>query len=254
MNSSFTKLLIFFGVIFSLKQITFAQASSEFDFKYDVNRIHESLSLSKDQIISATKISDLNQYFNSNWVRDYFSISIICEVDGEERNETSSTEDLTEAQKALLNSASANTDINVSIHYLPENNLVNNEPKTFEYSFKVYPEQEAHFLGGENKLKMYLQETAFQHLSAEDFKIYQLTVLTFGITTDGKVVDVEIMAGSDDDKIDQLLIDALCQMPDWIPAEYADGLKVRQEFALTAGDHTSCTINLLNIRDKYPIK
>jgi len=38
-------------------------------------------------------------------------------------------------------------------------------------------------------------------------------------------------------------------MANWQPAEYANGLKVRQEFVLTIGDHRSCTINLLNIRE-----
>lgn len=247
-------IILLFGGIFVFQNAAHGQLSSDFNFQFDVNRIHESLSLSKTHIETATEITDLNQYFKPDYVRDYKHISISAKIDGKKRSETSPTKSLTDNQKELLMSADANTDIQVSITYLPENNLKNNELKNFEYSFKIYPEQEAHFGGGQKMLHKYLDEKAFQQLTKEDFKIYQLTVLTFGITSDGKVVDVDVMTSSGNDSIDQLLTDALCQMPDWIPAQYANGHKIRQEFALTAGDHTSCTINLINIRDKYPLE
>ncbi len=254
MSRNNTSLLLFVWMIISSNQFTFAQALPDFEFKYDVNRIHESLSLSKEQINDASTIADLNQYYKTAWVKEYISTEIKGVVKGKEKIEKGHTEILTKEQKNLLVSADANTKISVNINYIPENNLVNNEEKNFEFSFKIYPEKEAHFSIDQNDLYEYLNDKAFQHLNKEDFKIYQLTVLTFAVTEEGKVIDVEVMTSSDNVEIDSLLTEALCQMPDWIPAEYSNGLKVKQEFALTAGDHTSCTINLINIRDKYPLK
>jgi len=243
-----------FFLLFNQLYFAAAQDSLSFDFAYDVNRVHPSLSLSKAEAIVAESIADLNKYYKPSWIKEYISVELRASIKGKEKIAFGDTENLNAEQKKLLLSADANTDIHVNVRYLPENSLSIKEVKEIDFSFSIDPETEAHFVNGQDKLKAYLHEKAFQYLSINNFAIYQLTVVTFSITEDGKVVDVELMEHSQDKKVDELLLDAICNMPDWIPAQYSNGLKVKQDFALTAGDHTSCVINLINIRDKYPIK
>ena len=40
-------------------------------------------------------------------------------------------------------------------------------------------------------------------------------------------------------------------MGDWEPAAYSDGLKIKQEIALTVGKKENCAVQLLNIRKDY---
>ena len=70
--------------------------------------------------------------------------------------------------------------------------------------------------------------------------------MKFTINELGQVVDTSIFQSTKDDDIDALLYQVICDMPDWTPAEYSNGEKVRQEFAFTIGNHESCVINLLN--------
>ncbi|MFT4667667.1 MAG: hypothetical protein ACI9XB_004640 [Gammaproteobacteria bacterium] len=51
-----------------------------------------------------------------------------------------------------------------------------------------------------------------------------------------------------DENVNELLLETIQNMPCWKPAEYANGLKVKQEFVLTVGNMESCVVNLLNIR------
>ncbi len=63
-----------------------------------------------------------------------------------------------------------------------------------------------------------------------------------------KVFDFKFIVNPDNEKINTLLLEAIQTMPCWKPAEYANGTKVKQELALTVGNHKSCVINLLNLR------
>jgi len=64
----------------------------------------------------------------------------------------------------------------------------------------------------------------------------------------GKITNSSIFESTKDEKIDAILLETIANMPNWKPAEFASGLKVKQEFVFTVGDMRSCVVNLLNIR------
>ena len=147
-----------------------------------------------------------------------------------------------------MNTADLGTDISVNVVYMPDNTLTHNDPKEIRFTFTVEPENEAKYPGGEQQLKQYLKDNLMNKISGANLKKYQLTVAIFTIDEKGNVNDPQIFWTSEDEKIDKLLLESICNMPSWKPAEYSNGVKVKQEFALTVGDMKSCVVNLLNIR------
>ena len=45
------------------------------------------------------------------------------------------------------------------------------------------------------------------------------------------------------------MMSGLREMPRWKPAKYANGTKVKQEFAFVVGHMESCVINTINTRN-----
>ena len=72
------------------------------------------------------------------------------------------------------------------------------------------------------------------------FKDFDLTAVKFTIDEAGKVINVHtfdsIYKTFENDNVDNILLMAISNMPQWKPAEYSDGTKVKQEFALTVGN------------------
>ena len=155
---------------------------------------------------------------------------------------------LTQEQKDLLKLADEGTDVLVKIKYMPENTLSHNDPKEFHFTFSIDPENDAAYPGGEQQLKQYLKEKAIDKIADGSFRQYQLAAVKFTIDEKGQVINPHIFWTSEDKKTDELLLETICNMPNWKPATYANGFKVKQEFVFTVGDMKSCVVNLLNIR------
>ena len=99
--------------------------------------------------------------------------------------------------------------------------------------------------------KLVYANNAIDKISTSFNKI-NLAAVKFTINEEGQIVDAHVFQSayqpSKDEKIDELLLETICNMPSWEPAEYDNGIKVKQEFVLTVGDMESCVVNLLNIR------
>jgi len=85
-------------------------------------------------------------------------------------------------------------------------------------------------------------------ISASVFRKYNLAAVKFTVNEEGQIIDTHVSWPSNDEKTNELLLAGISNMPRWNPAEYANGVKVKQEFAFTVGDMESCVINLINIR------
>ncbi|MGB4959317.1 MAG: energy transducer TonB, partial [Saprospiraceae bacterium] len=146
----------------------------------------------------------------------------------------------------------AGAPIHVHVNYMPENTLKHNDPKEFHFSFTIEPEKEAKYPGGQAALMTYLKENAIDKIPANTFVNYDLAAIKFTISEEGKVFNAKIFGQeypkSYDKKFDQFLLESIQNMPNWIPAEYADGSKAKQEYVLTVGNMENCIIHLLNIR------
>lgn len=236
-------------VLCALPFFCFAQDNFSNEFSYDVNVVDPPLSISKAEVRSANTLLDINKYYKPDWVKAYESVEILATQEGKIHKALSKSNMLTAEQKTLLENADDNTTISVNIVYLPENNLKQNDLKKANFSFKVAPEKEATFNGGTVALKQYLKDNAINNISADNFKQYALTAVKFTVDEEGQITNTHIFESSRDEKTDALLIAAIANMPNWQSAEYASGLKVKQDFVFTVGDMRSCVVNLLNIRE-----
>jgi hypothetical protein len=133
---------------------------------------------------------------------------------------------------------------------MPQNTLPNNEIKEINFEFTINPENDANFPGGQVELKKYLKENAIDKIQTGKIKQYNVVAVKFTISEEGEIMDVHMFEPSKDEDMDSVLMEAICNMPEWKAAEYANGKKVKQDFVFTVGDHTSCTLNLLNIERK----
>ena len=222
--------------------------SSSYDFQYDVVQVYKPLSVMKTTLLNASKVEDLHRQYKDSWVREYLHVDISAVIDGEHIMHTSKDQTLTEDQKELMLRSDRGTEIEVVVNYMPENTLKNNEPKKFDFSFVVNPEKDATFKGGQDKLLQKIKKDLIDVASWESLNQYQLAVVRFVVDKDGQIKEPNIFWSSDDDETDAKMIDFVCNMPEWEPAQYDTGVRVAQEYALTIGDNNSCVVPMLNTR------
>ena len=229
------------------------QDSLDFDLGYNISRVYPPVSITKAELSEAQTLSDINQYYKPNWVKEYITVEIVAIQEGKKRSIASKNDSLTQAQIDLINHADTATDIFVRVKYIPQNTLKQNTPKETDFTFSIEPENDASYSGGNEKLHLYLGENVGQKITRNDFELYQMITLTFSIDTNGQVVDYQILESPyqtfRNEAVEAILLEAICNMPLWIPARYADGSTVKQDFALTVGDHRSCLRSLVNTRD-----
>jgi len=251
MKTIYNKILILLLIVLAMPQFGAAQDSPTTELAFEVNRIYPSISIAKENLKEANTLLDLNKNYKSSWVRSYISVEILASHKGELRKAVSKNDHLSQEQKDLLNMADEGMDIAVKVQYLPENTLQQNDSKEIKFKFSVEPESEATYIGGAQKMRQYLKEHAIDEIPVESFQNYDLAIIKFTVNEEGGVVDAHIFEPLQrqpkDEKIDKFLLETICTMPNWKPAEYANGKKVKQEFALTVGNHKSCVINLINI-------
>ncbi len=243
MKNSILSLVLLLFVVFG-----FAQNSLDNNFSYEVNTVYTPLSISKENLSKAQSISDLNSYYKNSWVRTFLSVEILATNNGKLKKAVTKDDTLSQEQKELMKKADAGTDISVHVYYMPENTLSHNDPKEFDFSFIVNPEKEAEYEGGSERLQKYLKEQVMDKISEDVYREYALSAVKFTITEEGEVTNVHVSQSSDDEKTDDILLEAVTKMPCWKPAEYDNGTKVKQDCVFTVGDHRSCIINLLSVR------
>ena len=227
-----------------------AQDNSNQEIAYEVNQVYQPLSISKEQLNKAETLMDLNALYKPAWIKKYYSVKLWVKQGGKLKKVVGKSAFLTLKQKNLLQQADVGTDIMVEVDYLPNNTLKHNEPKTIHFSFLVNPETRATYAEGSEALNQYLQVHAMDKIQALDFDKTRLAVVKFAIDENGQVQNATIVETSKNKEVDALLTAAIAKMPNWKPAQYANGTAVAQEFVLTVGNLESCVMNLLNVRRK----
>lgn len=238
-----------FSAVLSAPHSEISSVDNEGQLKFRIDRLFEPLAISRTTLQEAETLIDLNEHYKADWVQTYHSVSITAVNNGVSKTITTSNNVLTKEQKALMSARDIGTKINVLVNYLPKNNLQNNGPKEMGFSFAVEPENTASFIGGDDALIAFIQEHAIDKIPSRAYDQNALAAVKFWINEEGQVENAKIFESSRNMDTDQLLLSAICKLPTWQPASYADGTKEKQEFVLTVGNMESCVINLLNIRD-----
>lgn len=228
--------------------LLFSQNNETYELSYNVHLSYPPGSISKQKLNEAQTLTDLDKFYRPSWVRKYISVELLASHNGKIVKAMGKNDTLTQAQKDIIKKADPGTNISVKVHYIPENTLKQNAPKEFNFTLTVDPETEAKYPGRQQQLKQYLKVNLIDKIANYSFRQYQLAVVKFTIDEKGHVTEPHIFWTSEDEKTDKLLLETVCNMPNWNPAAYANGTKVKQDFVLTVGDMESCVVNLLNIR------
>lgn len=241
------KLSVLLIIAFAFPHLGASQDHLVHELEYKVNQVYPYISITKEVLHEAKTLVDLNNRYKPSWVDSYISVEVSTTHDGKTRKTIGKNNVLNQAQKNSMNTADAGTDVSVKVHYMPKNTLTQNDPKEIHFTFTVNPEHTAKYAGGQQQLKQYLKEHAIDKIPAGTFKGYSLAAVKFTINEEGQVINPYIFESSKNEKVDTLLLNAITNMSNWKPATYANGVKVKQEFALTVGNHESCVIHLLSI-------
>lgn len=241
----FTLLIIGLGL--STESVGQVEGADGLNFK--VEKVWPPISISRNQLKEVKNIVDIHPKFEVSWVREYISVDILAIKNGKVVKAKGLNSDLTDEQIELMNTADVDQEISVNVKYIPENNLVNNTMKENNFTFILEPEQDAVYRGGMEALSKRIKTQAIDKIPASTFCEYQLAVVEFSIDTDGKVIDTNILFSSNDETVDQNLLETISNLPAWKPAQFDTGVKVKQNFAMSVGDPRSCASNLINFKE-----
>jgi hypothetical protein len=218
------------------------------DLKFEINKVLPFISIQENKLNNINTLTDLNKRYPASWVREYISVEISAYKNGIQTKASGMSDALTQEQKELIRLADRTSDIAVSVLYQPENSLKNNSVEQYDFKVAIMPDKNAVYSEGAAQLIQYLQKNSIVNIEAGSFTGYDLTAIKFAITEQGHIADIQVAMPSKDSKIDEMLVAAISNMPSWKPAEFSNGLKVKQNFVLTIGNMENCMVNLLNIR------
>jgi hypothetical protein len=237
---------ILFLVLFSIGHAfnSFAQN----DLKFEINKVLPFISIQENKLADINTLQDLDKRYPTSWVKEYISVEISAFKNGTKVRASGNGEVLTQEQKELIRLADRNRDIAVNITYLPNNSLKNNTVKQYDFELSVMPVKNATYAESAEQLVQYLKSNGIGNIETGSFTGYDLTAIKFTITEQGHIGDIKVVLPSKDAKIDEMMVAAISKMPKWKPAEFSNGLKIKQDFVLTIGNMDNCMVNLLNIR------
>jgi hypothetical protein len=218
------------------------------DLKFEINKVLPFVFIQENKLAEINTLQDLDKRYPASWVKEYMSVEISAFKNGIKTKASGINDILTQEQKELIQSADRNRDISINITYLPNNSLKNNTAKQYAFEVTVMPIKNASYAESAEQLTQYLQNNCIVNIEAGSFTGYDLTAIKFAVSDQGHIRDIKVVMPSKDAKIDEMLIAVISKMPTWKPAEYSNGLKVKQDFILTIGNMENCMVNLLNIR------
>lgn len=242
---------VFFLAAFCSVQLASAQEVNCESVPFEVNRSYPFIHIQQNELDTAKTLSAIHPRYKASWIKEYISVEISAPMNGKRILIKSKNDTITKEQNRLLREADTNSEIEITVHYIPENTLSTNEPKEINFTFRVDPDQEATFRGGQQALLSYLEKEVIRHIPPSSFTGYDLTAVKFTINKTGEVVNAHLFGleyrQERDEHIDSMLLQTIQDMPCWKPAIYNDNTKVDQEFVLTVGNMQNCIIPMLNV-------
>ena len=185
----------------------------------------------QEVLSEANKLEEIYIGYPASWINDYISTEISVIANGKVETAVSKNDVLTTKQKELIMKADVGTDIAVEVKH-----KTTTEVKTLNFAVSVLPEFEAEYIGGYEQLKQYVKEKAIDKFAEITDDPMLVVRLNFTIDEEGKIINAQITQSSEEEAIDKLLLEVICNMPEWKPAGDANGQKIKQEFELVLGN------------------
>ncbi len=240
MNKFIGLLLISFLVFsgFSLKDKSETNDSPfRMEMRLDGNTQRQ---ISEATLKSANTLTDLYERYPTDWVEKYISVEISVTCDGELLTATGSSHTLNEDQKEIIRLAENGSQLKMDIKYIPDNTLKIKEEKQVDYTFTITPEVYAAYVGGEEKMLDYLERNTSNKILEAKAEVAEWTTVKYTIGIRGEIKNVELLNSSGDTKVDQIITQAIKNMPPWNPAKDSAGVVVEQSFRFYIGNLNLC--------------
>lgn len=187
--------------------------------------------IDRQKLVKANSISDIIENYPENWIKDYNSVSISTIGENGTTESIGENAILTTEQKELLSSAH---EIHITVSYKKANHNNTIQNREMNTSFVVIPEIQAEYNGGYDKMISYLKDNSLKEINAKNL-IFPQSVISFIVNENGDIEHPELSQTSGDKSIDNMLVKMLKGMPQFTPAENAEGIKVKQKLTLSIG-------------------
>ena len=236
-----------FSVILFMYSLSYSQDSLTYELTYEVNRSSPTVMISPEQFNEIERYTELDIHFKSEWIGKFISADITVIVNGKQKVLKANDHYITEELKSAIADADSGEKVKVSYQYIPKSGPNVKDTRKDGFSFAILPEQDASFPGGIDNMNKYFSDAKINKVTSDDIDIYNLAAIKFTVNDNGDIVNPHVVSKSKHNYVDSLLLNAICDMPSWNPAKYDDGTRIAQDFVLTVGDHTSCTLNTLGV-------
>jgi len=246
------QLLIFFFLV-SLTNLTFAQnygyqfskANSSNQKKVLSDELNGSVRstysnpIHQESLQKVALLSDLFESYPDLWIEEYTSTEVTVKHNGKVVKEIGKDIKLTAAQRQLCQSADLNSEIIIAVNYRERNTITNKlESGTMRRALIVVPELEAKLEAGDpSQILLNIVKEKLKKAGAQKFEYANVK---FTINAQGEVENIKMIDSSTDQKIDGLIIEAIRDMPKWIPASNKKSEKVKQNFEFSVGYYSNC--------------
>jgi TonB family protein len=228
------------NIIFTLLSFLYFISGYSQDLTYDVHGMYSN-PVRKEILNDAKTMIDINPGYPTSWVSDYISAEISATCNGKVVNAKSPNDNLSTAQKNILASADLGTNIDFDIMYNYKNSVTDiNEMHGMHFSYTVIPEIEAEYTGGKEQMKQYVDKNIIPKIAHHNSKKIKQTIVRFTINEAGEIINPKIIMSSGNHKTDNIILKAIHKMPNWTPAQEANGSKVKQEFEISIGNDQGC--------------
>ena len=217
-------------LILSAAQWAYSQSQNDFDLSCDIHHVIKPLSISHEVAQTANQIKDIYPHFKPEWIKAYDKVTLSRKVNGNDISAVGENQILTEQQQNIISNIDEGHPITLNISYSPRNTLPFDELKNLKVTFEVRPIKNASFPIGANSMNEFIENNILSKVSKSDFRAHHLTAIQFTIDQSGNLLNAYIKESSGNKKIDDLLMESLCNMPVWAPATYKSGKTVNQDF------------------------
>jgi TonB family protein len=214
----------------------------------------------KKELERAGLLKEITPGYPQNWMDEYVSVEILVTSKGRMNKALSKNDVLTGDQKNLLKTADLWSTVSIDVKYKTRNAATGKtDLRNMNYVVTVVPDVEASFKGGDAKLNEYIKQSGIKKVAgtfpptevipASTFSlndqgdaftyVRHSTVIKFTVNEKGQTEDVRVITSCGDPAIDEVLYNAIVNMPKWTPAQSA-GMNVKQDFLFSVGDQGGC--------------
>jgi hypothetical protein len=215
---------LFFFLIFSTSYSQDTQFELRNIFKIPVN---------SNQLKQAKTLADLNPGFAKSWISSFVSVTLSANCDGVPTNTIGLNDILTNEQLNMLKRADIGSNIDVIVLYKKIYTQTYDElTRSMNFTLSLIPEQQAEFDGGKQVMNQYFNQTVMEKIATLNIKELPTRLVKFTIDETGEVKNAKISQLVAEPVIDQIIMEALNNMPKWKPAQSVKGKAIKQNFEL----------------------